>query len=288
MENIITSAAKEIRVVASASKDKTGKIIVSTGRGGTGKSTFVALACKYLASPLLLLDIDPDQNLADMLGVDLEAQKIKTEAGEEKQLKTVSDLREDIEDEDAFTELGGGPAFVKIPLLFKWYTQYTSKKFDLISLGPRWTRGDYRSANFLFEFIIPSIGKNYTNIIVDSPAGLEHLNRKVIPRMDDLFLVLDPSLKSLKHIERVKKIADTAGINYKNLYLVGNYEFDTKAEQHFKRTGENYLGRIDYDNNVKSYNLKGESLLTLPENSPACLSVRKILTKSGYMVEPHQ
>lgn len=288
MEDIITSVVKEVRVASSASKEKTGKIIVSTGRGGTGKSTFVAIACKYLTPPLLLLDIDPDQNLADMLGIDLEEIKIETELGREVQIKTVSDLREDIEDEDAFTELGGGTTFAKIPLLLKWYAQYTSEKFDLISLGPRWTRGDYRSANFLFEFIIPSIGKNYTNIIVDSPAGLEHLNRKVIPRMDDLFLVLDPSVKSLKHIERVKKIAGTAGISYKNLYLVGNYEFDAKTEQHFKRTGETYLGRIDYDVDAKNYNLKGESLLNLPENSPACLSVKKILTRAGYIVQSYK
>ncbi len=43
------------------------KRIVSTGRGITGKTTFIALATKYLSSPiylLLLLDIDSDQNLA--------------------------------------------------------------------------------------------------------------------------------------------------------------------------------------------------------------------------------
>jgi len=31
------------------------KIIVSTGRGGTGKTTFVTLAARYLESPFLLL-----------------------------------------------------------------------------------------------------------------------------------------------------------------------------------------------------------------------------------------
>jgi hypothetical protein len=48
------------------------------------------------------------------------------------------------------------------------------------------------------------------------------------------------------------------------------------------RTGEIYLGRIDYDASVKDYNLRGESLLNLPESSPACLSVKKILAKAGY------
>ncbi|MFC1864626.1 hypothetical protein ACFLYG_02225, partial [Chloroflexota bacterium] len=211
MDDLITSAVKVERIATSASKGKVGNIIVSTGRGGTGKSTFVALANRYLEPPLLLLDIDPDQSLADMLGVDLEAEKIKTEIGREVKIKSVSDITSDIEEEDAFTELGGGPTFVKIPLLLEWYTKYSSEKFDLISLGPRWTIGDYRSANFLFEFVIPAIGGKYANIVVDSPAGLEHLNRNVIPKMDDLFLILDPSMKSIKHVERVKKITKVAG-----------------------------------------------------------------------------
>jgi CO dehydrogenase maturation factor len=46
--------------------------IVSTGRGGAGKSTFVALMSRYLSSPSLLIDLDPDLSLADMLGLDLQ------------------------------------------------------------------------------------------------------------------------------------------------------------------------------------------------------------------------
>lgn len=55
-----------------------GKKIVTTGRGGTGKTTFAALAIKYLAPPLLLIDIDPDQSLADALGIDLEREGVRT------------------------------------------------------------------------------------------------------------------------------------------------------------------------------------------------------------------
>ena len=281
MDNLIAAAAKIERVVSAADKERKGNIMVATGRGGTGKSTFVALASRYLASPLLLLDIDPDQSLADMLGVDLEAVRIKTEIGREVGIKTLSDLTSDIEEEDAFTELGGGPPTVKLPLLLQWYTRYTSERFDLISLGPRWTEGDYRSANFLFEFVIPNIGGDYANIAVDSPAGLEHLNRRVTPDIDDLFLMLDPSRKSLKHLERVLRITKEVGINYKHLYLVGNHEFDDEAEQWLRQTGQTYLGKMDYDARVKAYNLKGKSLLELPDSSPACLSVKRILAQAG-------
>ena len=284
-ENIIGSALQIERIRTSAARGKAGRIIVATGRGGTGKSTFVALASRYLPPPLLLLDMDPDQSLADMLGVDLEAARIKTEIGRETGIRTVSDLTSDLVEEEAFQELGGGPPFVKIPLLLQWYTQYSSERFTLISLGPRWTAGDYRAANYLFEFIIPSIGGDYASIVVDSPAGLEHLNRKVIPRMDDLFVVLDPSMKSVKHVERVKRITREVGTSYEHLYLVGNHEFSEEAERQVAGTGETYLGKVDYDPEVKSYNLQGRSLWDLPDTSPACQSVRRILTGAGYKID---
>jgi CO dehydrogenase maturation factor len=60
------------------------RIIASMGRGGTGKTSFVALVTKYFIEtdekPLLLIDADPDQSLNEMVGVNL------TDA------KTISDL----------------------------------------------------------------------------------------------------------------------------------------------------------------------------------------------------
>ncbi len=279
---IIAAAAKINRLTGSL--EKAGRIVLVTGRGGTGKSSFTALLSRYLKSPQLLLDIDPDQSLGAMLGVDLEEDQEKTEAGVDSPLKTLSDLTSRIEDGDAFAELGGSPATVKIPMLLQWYTQFQSERFDLMSLGPKWTAGDYRSANFLFEFIIPAVGDRYANIVIDSPAGLEHLNRKVVSRLDDLFIVLDPSRKSLVHVERVKRITREVGISYRRLFLVGNYEFDAEAEETLAASGETYLGRMDFDAALKRRNLRGESLLELPDDSPACASIRRIITAAGYEV----
>ena len=128
------------------------------------------------------------------------------------------------------------------------------------------------------------LGAKYAHTIVDSPAGLEHLNRKVVPNIDDLFLILDPSKKSLKHIARVNRITKEAAIGCKHLYLVGNYEFDSETEKYLQDTGETYLGRIAYDASVRDYNLRGKSLLDLPGDSPACVSVSKILANAGYEV----
>ena len=55
-----------------------GKLIVVTGRGGSGKTAFAALATRFLPTPQLLIDADADQSLAAMLGIDLEESGIST------------------------------------------------------------------------------------------------------------------------------------------------------------------------------------------------------------------
>ena len=65
---------------------------------------------------------------------------------------------------------------------------------------------------------------------------------------------------------------------------VGNHEFDAEAERLFKVSGETFLGRVDYDPMVREFNLKGRSLWELSPDSPACVSVKKILMNAGYEI----
>ncbi len=53
------------------------KKIVSTERGGVGKASFAALVSRYLKSPTLLVDLDPDLSLADMFGFDFRKEGYK-------------------------------------------------------------------------------------------------------------------------------------------------------------------------------------------------------------------
>ena len=249
-----------------------GRKIVSTGRGGAGKTTFAALAARYLSGPLLLIDIDPDQSLADMLGIDLEKEGIRT----------VLDILFDIQKKHGYEELGTMPLPEKVEYLFTRDCLYESKSFDLVSLGVKWSEGCYCAPNNLLRAIIPRLAKNYANTVIDAPAGLEHLNRKVTSEIDDLFLILDPSMKSLKGIARTRKLMKEIGVKCSNFYLVTNYRFDQDREKLIQDAGGTYLGKIEADEKVEEFNLQGRSLLELPVDSPASLSVKKILTRAGY------
>jgi len=207
-----------------------------------------------------------------MLGIDLEKEGVRT----------VLDILFDIQKKQGYEELGSMPLPEKVEYLFTRECLYESKSFDLVSLGVKWTEGCYCAPNNLLRAIIPRLAQNYTNTVIDAPAGLEHLNRKVTSEIDDLFLILDPSLKSLRNIERTQKLVAEVGVKCHNFYLVANYRFTQNAEKLIQDTGAAYLGKIEPDDEVEEYNLQGKSLLELPDDSPASLSVKGILEMAGY------
>jgi CO dehydrogenase maturation factor len=247
------------------------ELIVSTGRGGTGKSTFVALAAAYLRPPLLLIDLDPDESLADMLGFNLY----------EHGISTISDKLYDILE----ASKGGGqePSFAldnMASIIEKECLYKGNNEIDLIVLGAKLTKGCYCTPDDILKSVIPKMIEKYYNVVIDSPAGLEHLNRKVVSELDDFFIILDPSSKSLQHISRIRDITSELKIKFRNFYLVANYGFNKEDQTYFENSGETFLGKIEFDSDVAEYNLSGKSLLTLPKDSPASLSVKEILCKT--------
>ncbi len=244
--------------------------IVSTGRGGAGKSTFVALMSRYLTPPSLLIDLDPDLSLADMLGIDLAKEGKRT-------------LVEVLYDAVSERKRGGSP-LTPVEDRFKGMMWgeciYEGKGFDLITLGTKDMEGCYCYPDHLLRKTISDLSKNYRNLVIDSPAGLEHLNRNIVSEVDYIFVILDPSEKSFTHIKKVKAILKEVGIMYQNFYVLANYMYDEESEKFLNQLDGAYLGKIEYDKKVEEYNLKGESLRKLPEDSPALISVKKILQKA--------
>jgi len=253
------------------------RTIVTIGRGGTGKSSFVALVAKSFVeagySPLLLVDADPDQNLAEMVGIDLR------EAGK----KTISELLVNTFIEQGGTTVGVAPT-ERIESKIWSNGLFESPNFDFLAVGTKWVEGCYCMPNSALKGALASLTKNYKYVLIDSPAGLEHLNRRITSKVDDILDILDHSKKSLDHVRRAYRIAKEVDMTFENFYLVGGYRFPanlgSKAETELKFK---YLGKIFADEQLDDYVLTGKSLLDLPSDNPAYLSVKKILKAAGYM-----
>ena len=73
-------------------------------------------------------------------------------------------------------------------------------------------------------------------------------------------------------------------MKFENFYLVGGYRFPAElgkqAEADLKYK---YLGKIEADEQLDEFVLNGKSLLDLPKDNKAYLSVQKILKTLGYL-----
>ena len=255
------------------------KKLVTIGRGGTGKTSFVALKTKYFiemgATPLLLVDADPDQNLGEMVGVDLK----------EEGKKTISELLMETFLKEGGTTVGVPPT-ERIENRIWAHGMYEGDFFDFISIGTKWVEGCYCLPNAALKGALESVSKNYKYVLIDSPAGLEHLNRRITSKVDDIFDVLDPSKKSFDHVDRAYRIAKEVRIEFKNFYVVGGFRFPEGLEKRADSTLKfDFLGKIARDDEVEEYVLAGKSLLELPPDSPAYLSVKRIVDRAGYTAE---
>lgn len=146
----------------------------------------------------------------------------------------------------------------------------------------KWAKGGYCLPKEILRDNLPRLAANYTYLLIDSPAGLEHLNRRIISQIEGLFVILDPSLKSFKNVERVLRLTKSIEIEFNHLYLIANHRFPDETERYLSNIEGRYLGKMEYDPEVERYNLKGKSLLELPEDTPAYQSLKGILRKAGY------
>jgi CO dehydrogenase maturation factor len=253
------------------------KTLVTVGRGGTGKSSFTALMAKNFIeagkAPLLLVDADPDQNLGEMIGIDLK------EVGK----STIADLIVSTFIEKGGTTVGVPPR-ERIESRIWENGLYESKNFDFLSVGTKWVEGCYCMPNSALKAALESLTKNYKYVLVDSPAGLENLNRRITSDVNDIFDILDHSKKSQDHVRRAVKIAKEVDMKFENFYLVGGYRFPAElgkqAEADLKYK---YLGKIEADDQLDDFVLNGKSLLDLPKDNKAYLSVQNILKTLGYL-----
>ncbi len=253
------------------------RLLVTMGRGGSGKTSFVALMTKYFIelgeTPLLLVDTDPDQNLGEMVGVDLH----------EKGKKSISELLVETFLVEGGTTVGVPPS-ERIESRIWTHGMYEGEYFDFIAVGTKWIEGCYCLPDAALKGALEKLTKNYKYVLIDSPAGLEHLNRRITTRVDDIFDVIDPSKKSFDHVQRAYRVAKEVKIDFKNFYVVGGFRFPENLEKKAMETLPfKFLGRIAYDENVEDYVLSGKPLLNLPSNTPAYNSVKRIMESAGYI-----
>jgi len=256
---------------------KHGLVIAVSGKGGVGKTTTTALMAKILgeSSPdksVLIIDANPDSNLADVLGI-----SVTRTVG-----MVTADLRKALEKSEI------PPTMTKKDILETRIFEilHETPSFDLLVMGRGEGEGCYCPVNAFLTHIVDRLMGNYDLTIMDMEAGLEHLSRRTDRDVDIMLVVTDPSSMGLMTAQRIKEVAKEVHIDFKKLYLIGNRwkpDMQPLLQEESKKLGYEFVGIIPTDDNIFTYNLTGKRLLDLPQDSPAIPAVKQILTRIGLL-----
>lgn len=249
-----------------------GRVIAITGKGGTGKTAVAALLVRYLIKSgrkyrVLVIDADPDSNLADALGVEV--------------TKTVGDMREFMQEARYTTPPDTDKERLFEAKIFEILVE--EKGYDLLVMGKPEGSGCYCFVNNLLRGIMDRLIDQYDITIIDTAAGLEHFSRKVIPDLDSLIVVTDSSRRGLTTGERIRELASELGLKYNNLYVIANKVTEgnrDKIIENARSVSLNVIGTIPYDERLANFDLVGDPLINLPDDTPAVKEIEEHVVKA--------
>lgn len=242
--------------------------IAFAGKGGTGKTTTAALFVKNLISngksPILAIDADPNSNLGEALGSEVET--------------TIGTAREEFFGERA--EIPSGmpkEAYIEMKLNS---TLIEEKDYDLMVMGRQEGKGCYCYLNNVLRHFIETTAGNYPLTIIDNEAGMEHLSRLTTRHIDDLVIVSDYSIKGLRAAKRIIELVGELDLTVHRKHLVVTRapdQVDSVFEEYINDLDLNFLGYIPDDEDVRHFDLHQKSFLELPDQSGAVKKVSEIL-----------
>ncbi len=244
------------------------------GKGGTGKTTFVALLIKYLSTrnlgTILAIDGDPSANLNLALGVAL---------GE-----TVGRIREDTR-----TDVTSGRYDTSIPKSdFFEYEVYDAvvegDQFDLIAMGRPEGPGCYCAANNILRGVIDRLGDQYDYVVIDNEAGMEHISRQTTRDVDSLFILTDMTMRGLNAAGHIRQLIQELGTRVYKAHLVinrTNGDIPPLWQDKIQEFGLELLGTLPDDPAVSQFDVVGRPIIEISEDAPVYRAVARIAADAG-------
>ncbi len=253
------------------------KIIALAGKGGVGKTTVASLVLRYLAenghSPVLAVDADPNSNLGETLGMNVE--------------KTVGDIRENFM-KDPQGVPSGMDKILYLEMLMNQVLM-ERKAFDLLVMGRQEGQGCYCMVNNILNRFAEELEKNYKYLLVDNEAGMEHLSRRTSGKVDMLLLVTDYALRGLRAVGRIHSMLGDLKITVGSVGLVVNRAPEQLGSVFLKeveKIGIPILSTLPNDDALLDFDMERRSLLELPGDSPAVGAVDGMMQKVFKTINP--
>lgn len=234
------------------------QVIAIAGKGGVGKTTCSALLLRALAAagvrPLLAVDADPNANLHLLLG-------FPAPTG-------LGSLREEL-----LASPGGATS--KETLLEALVQQRVAEgnDVDLVTMGRGEGPGCYCYVNNLLRRALSRLAGGYKAIVVDNEAGMEHLSRRNLRRIDHLVVVADPTHRGISAARAIRDLADQLALPVGKAWLLLNRPYFAGDGGGANALPIPLLAAVPHDPALPAWEASGRSFLDLPSSSPAASAI---------------
>lgn len=245
------------------------EVIAIAGKGGVGKTTIGGMLVRYLVekvkrSPVLAVDADPNSNLNEVLGVSVHS--------------TIGEAREKLKNDvptgmskDNWVEYKVQEAVVE------------AKGFDLLVMGRPEGPGCYCAANSMAKKYIDALKGNYSSVVVDNEAGMEHMSRLVTQDVDVLYVVSDPTPRGILTVSRILAIIGELGLHIRRTVVIVNRfhekDRDTMAKAAVEK-GVTIGGTVRDDEVLSESDAAGRTIFELEASSAALLDAYEIFERT--------
>ncbi|MFW6138965.1 MAG: ArsA-related P-loop ATPase [Spirochaetota bacterium] len=248
--------------------------IAITGKGGTGKSTITALMARVIRDKkdsVLLVDADPDMNLAAILGIP-----------EDRKITPIIELKELISERTGVPSGQGAPLFKMNPRVEDIPDKYcvSSNGIKLIVMGTTIKGGGGCSCPenaFLKSLLSHMMLSRKEWVIMDMEAGIEHLGRGTAIGVDHMMVVVEPNKTSIATAHRINKLSED--LHIKNVHVIANKIYNQAQKEFVKQQVEkmNIIGFIEYSDIIAGISLGNILPMDINTDDDSLEQIRKII-----------
>ena len=249
--------------------------IAVAGKGGVGKTTTCGMIIDYLCKqgkgPLLVVDADANSNLNEVLGVEVDC--------------TLGQIREEMANAELKGTIPSGMTKADYAE-FKFNSALIEDDdFDMIVMGRTQGKGCYCFVNGVLKTQVDKYAGNYKYVVMDNEAGLEHVARGTLPKVDTMLLISDCSRRGIQAVARIAEMIEEMELKPAQMGLIVNrapngvLNDGVKAE--IEKHGLKLFGVLPQDEGVYDCDCNGEPSSKLPDSAPMKTALRGVMQSIG-------